>query len=145
MMTRRFTLLTALFAILVALAQAGTRPEDSKWLEAKAKEDGVVATGTGLLYKGSLLGTRGGVRRLDPQLLQKVYSPTSSNSFSFGPHLLQSSARGQERPPPSTHLAIAIMPGLSSTELNSTAVTREDNLSRLRPIKSSRDGLKRCS
>ena len=41
-----------LFAALLALAHAGTRPEDAKWLEAKAAEPGVVATGTGLLYKG---------------------------------------------------------------------------------------------
>lgn len=42
-----------LFAALIAVTvQAGTRPEDVKWLEAKAAEDGVVATGTGLLYKG---------------------------------------------------------------------------------------------
>jgi hypothetical protein len=40
-------------ALLVALVSAGgTRPEDMAWLAAKAKEDGVVATGTGLLYKG---------------------------------------------------------------------------------------------
>lgn len=48
----RLSLLTVLFAVLVALAHAGTRPEDVKWLKAKAKEEGVVATGTGLLYKG---------------------------------------------------------------------------------------------
>jgi hypothetical protein len=36
----------------LALVQAGTRPEDLKWLEAKATEPGVIATGTGLLYKG---------------------------------------------------------------------------------------------
>jgi Domain amino terminal to FKBP-type peptidyl-prolyl isomerase len=50
----RFSVLFTLFALLVALAHAGTRPEDAKWLEAKAKEEGVVATGTGLLYKGAL-------------------------------------------------------------------------------------------
>jgi len=53
-MTRRLSFLITLFAVLVALVHAGgTRPEDQKWLEAKAKEDGVVATGTGLLYKGT--------------------------------------------------------------------------------------------
>lgn len=41
-----------LFAVLAALTQAGTRPEDTKWLQAKAAEPGVVATGTGLLYTG---------------------------------------------------------------------------------------------
>jgi hypothetical protein len=40
-------------ALLAALVSAGTRPEDAAWLAAKAKEDGVVATGTGLLYKGA--------------------------------------------------------------------------------------------
>jgi hypothetical protein len=49
-MTRLFTFF--LSAIVLALAQAGTRPEDAKWLAAKATEPGVVATGTGLLYKG---------------------------------------------------------------------------------------------
>jgi uncharacterized protein with PQ loop repeat len=44
----RFILLTALFIVV----NAGTRPEDVKWLQAKATEEGVVATGTGLLYKG---------------------------------------------------------------------------------------------
>ena len=40
-------------AVLGALAQAsGTRPEDAKWLQAKAAEPGVVTTNTGLLYKG---------------------------------------------------------------------------------------------
>lgn len=54
MMMTRLSFLITLFAVLVALAQAGTRPEDAKWLAAKAKEEGVVATGTGLLYKGPL-------------------------------------------------------------------------------------------
>ena len=50
----RFSVLFTLFALLVTFAHAaGTRPEDAKWLEAKAKEEGVVATGTGLLYKGA--------------------------------------------------------------------------------------------
>ena len=49
----RFSFLITLFAVLVALVHAGTRPEDAKWLEAKVKEEGVVATGTGLLYKGA--------------------------------------------------------------------------------------------
>ena len=44
----RFVLVAALFA----LAHAGTRPEDVKWLAAKVTEPGVVATGSGLLYKG---------------------------------------------------------------------------------------------
>ena len=48
-MSLRFFLFTA---FLLALVHAGTRPEDTKWLQAKAKEEGVVATGTGLLYKG---------------------------------------------------------------------------------------------
>lgn len=52
----RFTLLITIFAILVAIAHAGMRPEDAKWLEAKAKEEGVVATGSGLLYKGASFG-----------------------------------------------------------------------------------------
>ena len=49
-MTLRFVLF-ALF--LLAFVNAGTRPEDLKWLQAKASEEGVVATGTGLLYKGT--------------------------------------------------------------------------------------------
>lgn len=49
-MTLRFVLLAA---FLLAFVSAGTRPEDLKWLQAKASEDGVVATGTGLLYKGT--------------------------------------------------------------------------------------------
>ena len=49
----RFSFLITLFAVLVALVHAGTRPDDAKWLEAKVKEEGVVATGTGLLYKGA--------------------------------------------------------------------------------------------
>ena len=44
-----------LAAALLALAHAGTRPEDTKWLAAKAVEAGVVATGTGLLYKGQCM------------------------------------------------------------------------------------------
>jgi hypothetical protein len=46
----RFILLT----FLLVVVNAGTRPEDVKWLQAKAAEEGVVATGTGLLYKGEL-------------------------------------------------------------------------------------------
>jgi hypothetical protein len=46
----RFILLTALLIVV----NAGTRPEDVKWLQAKAAEEGVIATGTGLLYKGEL-------------------------------------------------------------------------------------------
>lgn len=42
-----------LLAVLIALVDAGTRPNDVKWLASKAAEDGVVATGTGLLYKGT--------------------------------------------------------------------------------------------
>ena len=49
-MTLRFFLLAA---FLLALVNAGTRPEDLKWLQTKATEEGVVATGTGLLYKGT--------------------------------------------------------------------------------------------
>ena len=53
----RASFLIALFAVFVALVSAGTRPEDKKWLEAKAQEEGVVATGTGLLYKEITPGT----------------------------------------------------------------------------------------
>ncbi len=42
-----------LAAFVLAFVHAGTRPEDLKWLTAKALEEGVVATGSGLLYKGS--------------------------------------------------------------------------------------------
>jgi hypothetical protein len=38
---------------LALVSAGGTRPEDTAWLAAKAQEDGVVATGTGLLYKGA--------------------------------------------------------------------------------------------
>jgi hypothetical protein len=47
-----YTVRLFLFAALLALVNAGTRPEDLKWLQTKATEAGVVATGTGLLYKG---------------------------------------------------------------------------------------------
>ena len=41
----------ALFAVcFVAFAIAGTTPEGKAWLAMKEKEDGVVATGSGLLY-----------------------------------------------------------------------------------------------
>jgi hypothetical protein len=49
---RSVVFLATIIATLLALVQAGTRPEDLKWLEAKATEPGVIATGTGLLYKG---------------------------------------------------------------------------------------------
>ena len=54
-MTLRFVLFVA---FLLAFVAAGTRPEDMKWLQAKALEDGVVATGTGLLYKGTCCTSR---------------------------------------------------------------------------------------
>lgn len=54
-MTLRFVLFAA---FLLALVNAGTRPEDLKWLQAKATEEGVVATGTGLLYKGTYTSMR---------------------------------------------------------------------------------------
>jgi hypothetical protein len=54
-MTLRFVLFAA---FLLAFVNAGTRPEDLKWLQAKALEEGVVATGTGLLYKGTSLENR---------------------------------------------------------------------------------------
>ena len=37
--------------LLLAAANAGTSPEGKTWLEAKAKEDGVVALESGLMYK----------------------------------------------------------------------------------------------
>lgn len=48
----RSVFFATVLAVLLAIAQAGTRPEDLKWLEAKKAEKGVVATGSGLLYKG---------------------------------------------------------------------------------------------
>jgi hypothetical protein len=53
--TLRFVLFAA---FLLAFVNAGTRPEDLKWLQAKASEEGVVATGTGLLYKGTRTNKR---------------------------------------------------------------------------------------
>jgi hypothetical protein len=44
-----------LLAAILTFASAGTRPEDAKWLTAKSAEAGVVATGTGLLYKGEFV------------------------------------------------------------------------------------------
>ena len=37
--------------LLLAAANAGTSPEGKAWLEAKAKEDGVVTLESGLMYK----------------------------------------------------------------------------------------------
>ena len=37
--------------LLLAVANAGTSPEGRTWLEAKAKEDGVVTLESGLMYK----------------------------------------------------------------------------------------------
>ena len=37
--------------LLLAAANAGTSPEGKTWLEAKAKEDGVVTLESGLMYK----------------------------------------------------------------------------------------------
>ena len=37
--------------LLLAVANAGTSPEGKTWLEAKAKEDGVVTLESGLMYK----------------------------------------------------------------------------------------------
>ena len=36
--------------LLLAAANAGTSPEGKTWLEAKAKEDGVVTLESGLMY-----------------------------------------------------------------------------------------------
>ena len=50
----------ALFAVcFVAFAIAGTTPEGKAWLAMKEKEDGVVATGSGLLYKVLKSGAEG--------------------------------------------------------------------------------------
>ena len=49
-LTLRFFLLAA---FVLAFVNAGTRPDDVKWLATKALEEGVVATGSGLLYKGT--------------------------------------------------------------------------------------------
>ena len=46
------TLLVTLLAVLLALAHAGTRPEDLKWLQAKKEGEGVVTLESGLMYKG---------------------------------------------------------------------------------------------
>lgn len=45
------TFLSALLALVLTLAAAGTNPEDIKWLEAKKSEAGVVTLASGLLYK----------------------------------------------------------------------------------------------
>ena len=42
---------SALACLLLAVANAGTSPEGKTWLEAKAKEDGVVTLESGLMYK----------------------------------------------------------------------------------------------
>jgi FKBP-type peptidyl-prolyl cis-trans isomerase FklB len=48
----RAAALCGFFAVcLVAVALAGTTPEGKSWLAMKAKEDGVISTGSGLLYK----------------------------------------------------------------------------------------------
>jgi hypothetical protein len=61
-------------SLLVALVSAGgTRPEDKAWLAAKAKEDGVVATGTGLLYKGACVSRWSGRRWLHGIFHATVY------------------------------------------------------------------------
>jgi Domain amino terminal to FKBP-type peptidyl-prolyl isomerase len=52
-MTASRLFLLLIVAFLLALAHAGTRPEDKAWLEAKGKEDGVVTLPSGLLYKGT--------------------------------------------------------------------------------------------
>ena len=42
---------SATVLLLLAAANAGTSPEGKTWLEAKAKEDGVVTLESGLMYK----------------------------------------------------------------------------------------------
>ena len=42
---------SAIACLLLAAAHAGTSPEGKTWLEAKAKEDGVVTLESGLMYK----------------------------------------------------------------------------------------------
>ena len=42
---------SAFALLLLAVANAGTSPEGKTWLEAKAKEDGVVTLESGLMYK----------------------------------------------------------------------------------------------
>ena len=42
---------TTIACLLLAAANAGTSPEGKTWLEAKAKEDGVVTLESGLMYK----------------------------------------------------------------------------------------------
>ena len=42
---------SAIACLLLAAANAGTSPEGKTWLEAKAKEDGVVTLESGLMYK----------------------------------------------------------------------------------------------
>lgn len=56
-MTGSPTLLFLLFTLVCALVSAGTRPEDSKWLQAKSKEEGVVTLESGLMYKELRPGT----------------------------------------------------------------------------------------
>jgi hypothetical protein len=48
-MTARLIVLLIL-SLVVALAHAGTRPDDVLWLTAKGKEEGVVTLPSGLLY-----------------------------------------------------------------------------------------------
>jgi FKBP-type peptidyl-prolyl cis-trans isomerase FklB len=49
--TRSAALCGFIAACFVAAAIAGTTPEGQAWLASKGKEDGVVSTGSGLLYK----------------------------------------------------------------------------------------------
>ena len=42
---------TTIACLLLCAANAGTSPEGRTWLEAKAKEDGVVTLESGLMYK----------------------------------------------------------------------------------------------
>lgn len=47
----RAAVVCGVFAVcFLAFAAAGTTPEGKAWLAMKEKEDGVVATGSGLLY-----------------------------------------------------------------------------------------------
>ena len=51
-MARHFaSMRTTIACLLLAAANAGTSPEGKTWLEAKAKEDGVVTLESGLMYK----------------------------------------------------------------------------------------------
>ena len=126
--TRSAALCGFIAACFVAAAIAGTTPEGQAWLASKGKEDGVVSTGSGLLYKVLKNGPDGAKKPNIDTPCECHYKGTLIDGREFD----SSYSRGM----PAT---------FAPNQVTNTLVNQLKIGNVTRPTRSSRAGRKRCS